>query len=85
MYRLITESMLGLKRNGPQLILQPNLPAKWNALEIDYRFGEATYRIRVMRDGQARSTLEVDGVMQDDMTLALAPTPAVHDVILRVA
>ncbi len=85
MYRLIAESMLGLRRNGQRLILRPNLPAKWTTLEIDYRFGEAMYRIRVVRDAEGPATVEVDGVMQDEMVLALAPDNAVHDVLVRIA
>ena len=84
MYRLIAESMLGLSRRGPRLFVRPALPAKWPTLEIDYRFGEATYRIRVVREENA-GTLELDGVRQDDMSLALAPERAVHDVLVRIA
>ena len=85
MYRLIVESMLGLHKTGQRLLLRPNLPAQWPTLEIDYRFGEALYRIRIVREGQGLSGIEVDGVMQDDMTLALEPAPAVHDVLVRLA
>ena len=85
MYRLIAESMLGLHRRGQRLLLRPNLPAAWRTLEIDYRFGQALYRIRIVRDGQGPSQVELDGVMQEDMILALAPDAVVHDVIVRIA
>lgn len=85
MYRLITESMLGLSRSGERLFVQPNLPATWNALEIDYRFGEATYRIRVVRAGEKSAALEVNGIAQDDMSFALVPERAVHEVLVRIA
>jgi cellobiose phosphorylase len=67
------------------LLVRPNLPAKWSTLEIDYRFGDALYRIRFVRDGQGPSRIEVDGVMQEEMILALAPDYAVHDVLIRLA
>ena len=85
MYRLIAESMLGLHRRGQRLLLRPNLPAAWRTLEIDYRFGQALYRIRIVRDGQGPSQVELDGVMQEGMILALAPDAVVHDVIVRIA
>jgi len=84
MYRLIAESMLGLSRRGRRLFVRPNLPAKWDGLEIDYRFGEAVYRIRVMR-GEKAGIIEVDGIPQEDMSLALTPERAIHDVLVWIA
>jgi len=85
MYRLITESMLGLSRRGQRLLVQPRLPEKWATIEIDYRFGEAIYRIRVLRSEQEVGKIEVDGVAQDDMSLALFGEPAVHEVLVWIA
>ncbi|HEY6985953.1 MAG TPA: cyclic beta 1-2 glucan synthetase, partial [Rhodanobacteraceae bacterium] len=45
MYRLISESMLGLRRRGETLVIEPHLPYEWDSLEIDYTYGEATYRM----------------------------------------
>ena len=84
MYRLIAESMLGLSRRGRRLFVRPNLPAKWDGLEIDYRFGEAVYRIRVMR-GEKAGIIEVGGIPQEDMSLALTPERAIHDVLVWIA
>ena len=84
MYRLIAESMLGLSRRGRRLLVRPNLPAKWETLEIDYRFGEAMYRIRVVR-GDKAGVIELDGVPQEDMSLALTPERAIHDVLVSIA
>jgi cellobiose phosphorylase len=84
MYRLIAESMLGLARRGQRLFVRPNLPAKWETLEIDYRFGEATYRIRVIRSART-AMVEVDGVPQGDMSFALTPERGVHDVLVSIA
>ncbi|HEX5124924.1 MAG TPA: glucoamylase family protein, partial [Rhodanobacteraceae bacterium] len=35
MYRLISESMLGLKRRGATLLIEPRLPDAWDSLEVD--------------------------------------------------
>ncbi len=47
MYRLLSESLLGLQREGDALILRPCIPAEWNDYRIDYRFGASVYRIRI--------------------------------------
>jgi cellobiose phosphorylase len=83
MYRLISESMLGLHRHGSKLLLEPNLPKSWNTLQIDYQFGEAVYRIHISRDVQA--SVECDGVAQTGMSLELSPEKAVHEVQVRIA
>ncbi len=83
MYRLISESMLGLRRHGSTLLLEPNLPKSWSTLQIDYRFGEALYRIQMARDTQVR--VECDGVAQAEMSVALSPEKAVHEVKVYVA
>jgi len=85
MYRLITESMLGLSRRGQRLIVAPKLPAAWPAIEIDYRFGEGLYRIRVERSKAEADAIEVDGVPQDDLGITLSSDAAIHDVIVRIA
>jgi cyclic beta-1,2-glucan synthetase len=83
MYRLISESMLGLKRRGETLVIEPNLPDAWDALEIDYAYGEATYRLRFSRAEAA--AIECDGVLQNGQTLALSAEKATHDVHVRLA
>jgi cellobiose phosphorylase len=83
MYRLISESMLGLKRRGETLLIEPNLPDAWDALEIDYVYGEATYRMRFSREDA--SGIDCDGVLQEGHALALSPEKATHEVRVRLA
>lgn len=47
MYRLLSERLLGLQREGDALILQPCIPAEWNDYRIDHRFGASLYRIQL--------------------------------------
>lgn len=48
MYRLIVESLLGLRREGTQLRVDPRLPPHWPGFRFTYRFGTTTYRCRVI-------------------------------------
>jgi len=47
MYRLLTESLLGLSREGNHLLLRPCIPPDWDEYRIDYRFGASVYRIHL--------------------------------------
>lgn len=55
MYRLIVESLLGLRREGACLHIDPRLPPHWPGFRFTYRVGGTLYRcrIRVAGDGDA--------------------------------
>jgi cyclic beta-1,2-glucan synthetase len=47
MYRLGLEAILGFKKKGNSLYIDPTIPPKWNGFEIRYQFGESVYLINV--------------------------------------
>ena len=47
MYRLIIESLLGMRLEIDKLYIQPCIPSDWTTYKINYRFRETTYRITV--------------------------------------
>ena len=52
MFQFILESLLGLKRNASEIYFEPCIPDEWPGFEIDYKFGTATYKIKVNNSGQ---------------------------------
>ncbi len=82
MYRLIVESLLGLRREGDRLELLPVMPAHWPSFELHYRFGKSLYRIAVARagDAEAAGRTIVDGREQADRYIALADDGKEHIV-----
>ncbi|MEK6243979.1 MAG: glucoamylase family protein [Pseudomonadota bacterium] len=83
MYRLIMESLLGLRLTAdPQLSrlhFAPCLPADWQGFQLHYRFRATVYHITVRQtsgadadaDADAGMTVSVDGVLQSDPTIPL--------------
>ena len=73
MYRLMIESLLGLKREGQGLRIEPCIPADWPGYSMRYRFGETVYRIEVKQtsDPGAVGRVLVDGVEQGDGVVRL--------------
>jgi cellobiose phosphorylase len=69
MYRLITESLLGLRLEVDHLRVSPLLPAAWPGVEIHYRHGNNVHHIHVRRGD--RASLLCDGVEQADMRFLL--------------
>ena len=47
MYRLGLEAILGFKKVGDSLHIEPVIPPEWDGFEIQYRFKESTYTIQV--------------------------------------
>jgi len=82
MYRLIVESLLGLKLEGDKLYVTPCLPHYWDGYRIDYRYRDTGYQIVVKQSGAdgASTQVTVDGVAQADMVIALQDDKHEHAV-----
>jgi cyclic beta-1,2-glucan synthetase len=48
LYRVGLESILGFCKRGDTLVIDPCIPSSWKEFSLDYRFGSALYRIRVL-------------------------------------
>jgi cyclic beta-1,2-glucan synthetase len=74
MYRVGLEAILGFRKSGSTLRIEPCVPASWPELSIEYRFGSSVYAITVESPGQIRragASITVDGqeVTGDAITL----------------
>jgi cellobiose phosphorylase len=49
MYRLMTESLLGLRRQDATLVFTPCLPREWSGFSLQYRWGLTVYEIEVQQ------------------------------------
>jgi len=65
MYRLLIETLLGVKLEGDQLRLEPRLPKTWTTYKIHYRYRQTVYHITITRlaadSGDAKNQLTLDG------------------------
>ncbi len=79
MFQLITESLLGIHLEVDQLRIEPKLPAAWEGFELDYRYRETMYHIRVVvRGGSAVRRVVLDGVEQASTTVPLRDDRGEH-------
>jgi cyclic beta-1,2-glucan synthetase len=86
MYRLIVESLLGLKLEGDKLAITPCLPGDWSTYGLDYRYRDTMYRIVVTQDGAhgTAGNVKVDGVPQPDGIIPLVDDKREHAVEIWV-
>ncbi|MFO8084728.1 MAG: cyclic beta 1-2 glucan synthetase, partial [Desulfobacterales bacterium] len=83
MYRLIIESLLGLRLEENTLSFDPCLPANWDSFTMHYRFRETIYHIivRQKQSGEKKAmTVTVDGVLQQKKEIALVDDSQEHAV-----
>ena len=90
MYRLILESLLGLRLEVDRLHVAPCLPAHWDALTIHYRYRETVYHIDVVQVQAAGGAphagvqVTVDGTDVGGDAVPLVDDRREHSVLVRV-
>ncbi|MCA1440142.1 glycosyl transferase [Ensifer sp. IC4062] len=85
LYRVGLEAILGIRRQGSHLFVEPCMPAQWPGYEVDFRYGAATYHIKVRRAGEPEGRrLTVDGEELAERSIPLVDDGRDHDVHLAV-
>jgi len=85
MYRLIVESLLGLRLEVDILSFAPCLPVEWNEYKIHYRYRETVYHVTVLQGSVGReASLTVDGVVQSTKALRLVDDRREHSVVVTI-
>ena len=83
MYRLGVEAILGLRKVGDTLQIDPCIPKDWSHYRMTYRCNETVYRIEVENpDGVNRGVVRVtmDGQEVSEHQIALMEDGGRHDV-----
>jgi len=90
LYRLITESLLGLKVNGDQLSFLPCVPDSWAGYSLNYRYRQTRYQIKLSQsqdqsDSSASTVVTLDGLAQGSGVIQMVDDRRQHqiDVVIR--
>jgi cellobiose phosphorylase len=86
MYRLIVESLLGLRLEVDKLRFTPCLPADWDGFKMHYRYRETVYQIALLQmpAGNGEMRVSVDGIEQQDKTIPLVDDHKEHWVEVKI-
>jgi cellobiose phosphorylase len=84
MYRLIVESLLGLKLERDTLHFDPCIPDEWNSFRIHYRYRETIYHITIQKTDDSGSSITMDGKRLEGSTLPLVDDRQEHFAEVRV-
>jgi cyclic beta-1,2-glucan synthetase len=77
MYRLGLEGLLGLRRFGDKLKIDPRIPGDWPEFEITYRWGDSIYVIHI--DNSAGVNRGVQEVTHDGQVVTDGQIPLIDD------
>jgi len=87
MYQVVVEGILGFKKRGDHLALDPHVPANWPGFEITYRYRGTLYRIAVEKPEGMTSrvvSVSVDGRIQEDGLVRLVDDGGVHRIVVTL-
>ncbi|MFH0780806.1 MAG: glucoamylase family protein [Pseudomonadota bacterium] len=86
MYRLIIESLLGLRLDIDKLHFTPCLPPEWDGFKLHYRYRETVYHISVRQLSTDAGVVHVwvDGREQLDLSIPLVDDHKEHMVEVRI-
>jgi cyclic beta-1,2-glucan synthetase len=88
LYRLILESLLGIKRDANYLHIKPCIPLSWTGYTMDYHFGRTEYHIVITQQqrlgAEAKTLIELDGVAVDEKGILLLDDQQPHRVDVSI-
>jgi len=88
-YKVGIEYILGLKKNGEELVIDPCIPRHWPEFSMEYRYGRSLYQINVKNPkGVNKGVVEVavDGVQveSESGSIKLVDDGKTHNVVVTL-
>jgi len=87
MYRLGMEAILGFRKVGNTLVMDPVIPPEWDGFEIKYKYGETLYLIQINNPthvARGVQRIELDGQPLDGFSIPLTDDGLEHQVIVSM-
>ncbi|MBK5277322.1 MAG: cyclic beta 1-2 glucan synthetase, partial [Bacteroidia bacterium] len=86
LYRLIVESLLGLRLEADKLYIKPCIPADWESYKVSYRYRETIYNITILQIHGTGDDLNVtvDGAENDDKVISLVDDRQEHAIEIKI-
>jgi cellobiose phosphorylase len=83
LYRLITESFLGLQQEGDKLNINPCIPADWKSFKVHYQYKTSIYHIEATQIAASeKMKVTLDGVESEGNTITLIDDGIEHNVLV---
>ena len=87
LYQLLTESFIGIRREGEKLYFKPCLPKDWSTVKIQYRYIDTLYQVELVQSAENNATkIWVDGKEETNGFILLINDGKAHEakVIMEI-
>ncbi len=85
MYRLVVESLLGLRLEVDKLHFEPSFPPGWDSFKVHYRYRETIYHVTIQRvPAGVGAGVIIDGVQSNGTAIPLVDDRREHTVEVRI-
>lgn len=84
LYRAAVEGILGIRREGGDLVVEPALPSHWPGYSATLRIGGKTMRIRVVREGVAAASTAAGEEGGTHRTVISLGDLGEDDIVIRI-
>ena len=70
LYRAAVEGILGIRKQGDQLLVEPSLPSDWDGFTATLKIAKATCKLQVKREARRKKVaISVDGKAVDKIVV----------------
>jgi cyclic beta-1,2-glucan synthetase len=84
MYRLILETLLGLRLEVDHLVINPVIPASWPGFKVHYRYRETMHHLEIKGNGKRVTSVVIDGQQRSDHRVPLTDDRREHWVTIEL-
>jgi cyclic beta-1,2-glucan synthetase len=87
MYRVWLEDVLGVKKRGHRLVIDPVIPEWWDGFKVMLKHGDAVYEIEVLNPEHVQNgiaSMELDGKPVQEEFITLDPEPVKHTLRIKL-
>ncbi|MEO7210947.1 MAG: cyclic beta 1-2 glucan synthetase, partial [Chitinophagaceae bacterium] len=86
MYQFILESLLGLRREGNKLYIQPCAPAAWDTFSIQYKYEKTLYNITINNiKKDTKTIILLNGKEQNKNFIELQENAGNQEIIINLS
>lgn len=80
-YYVGVSEILGLKKHGEELTIEPNIPIAWDSFKLDYTYMDTVYHIEVIKD--KKESIILDHKKCSDGKITLVNDGREHEVVVH--
>lgn len=85
MYKVLIEDVLGLKRRGRKLIIEPSMPSSWDECDVIYNYNGIDIKIKIKNTGKNQPIIYIDNRIYNNINyITLNQSLAQSEIVVEI-